>query len=200
MLGGLWSLPTGQITLPTAAKGKSALYVVPQKPLILTAAVSLRELVTYPIILDQTEWEAAEPGITRDLHTLRVGEPVQREGWDKQKSWHQLLSLGELQSLAIVRLLFHQPRLAILDDCLSGVGNDIIATVYRLFDERSIRVITCAQSLPAAAVRYHGRELRLGQSTDSGWSEHTIYTVSPDDTCNEEEPAAGAAQAWTEVD
>ena len=200
VLGGLWSVPAGTVTLPTAVKGRSALYIVPQKPLILTAPVSLRELVTYPVLLDQAEWEAAEPGLARDLTTLKVIELVEREGWVTAKLWHQLLSMGELQSLAMVRLLFHQPRLVILDDCLSGVGEDINAIIYQLFEDRSIRVVTCAQSLSAASLRYHGRELRLGQSTPSGWSEHQISPppVSPHlerdiDADKKEEPADGPA-------
>ena len=60
------------------------------------------------------------------------------------------------------------------DDCLSAVSDDVVAAVFELFGERGITCCFCSQRLPAAAARFFGRELRLGENTEVGWSEHRL--------------------------
>ena len=117
VVSGLWALPAGTIALPTSTDGEpAALHFVPQKLLVLTAPESLRDFVTYPTSLSEDEFAAAEADIRRDLATLKLVRLVDREGWETKRFWHERLSLGEMQSLAMARLLFHRPRLAVLGE------------------------------------------------------------------------------------
>ena len=78
---------------------------------------------------------------------------VDREGWDETKPWHDRLSLGEQQVIAIVRLLHRNPapRFVVLDECLSGVGEETTRAIFEIFAARQIRVIAIAQTISAGA-------------------------------------------------
>ena len=101
---------------------------------------------------------------------LRVDSLLEREGWSTAKEWHELLSLGEQQSLAIVRLLHQRPRYAVLDECMSAVDPAVTHEVYAAFDRRGITAISFGQALPPSGVAraHHSREIRLGGG-GGGW-------------------------------
>jgi ABC-type uncharacterized transport system fused permease/ATPase subunit len=52
------------------------------------------------------------------------------------------LSLGEKQRLAIARVIHHNPRFAILDECTSGVAAAMERRLYYLLNARNISYIT----------------------------------------------------------
>ena len=170
VITGLWPLPLGEAAIP-----QGRVYTCPQKLLVPTSAISLRDFLTYPTVLGMDE--EREKVLHHDLQTLRVEGIVDREGLDAVQAWHTRLSFGEQQSLAIVRLLFHcgggggdgTGSFAIIDDCVSGIKPEILEEVYALFVERGIRVVTCIEALTPPLDKVHGRELRLGQRNAQGW-------------------------------
>ena len=70
-------------------------------------------------------------------------------------SWHVSsagqLSAGEVQRLAIARLLLERPCLAVLDEATSAVGSDTALALYGAIRAAGIATLTLAQ---------HGSELR----------------------------------------
>ena len=147
VVNGLWALPAGTIALPTSTGGEpAALHFVPQKLLVLTAPESLRDFVTYPTSLSEDEFAAAEADIRRDLATLKLVGLVDREGWEK-RFWHERLSLGEMQSLAMARLLFHRPRLAVLGEH-GHLPTNVLLSVFKPM------VLCCANPQTTACRRF----------------------------------------------
>jgi ABC-type uncharacterized transport system fused permease/ATPase subunit len=57
---------------------------------------------------------------------------------DTARNWEDLLSLGEQQRIAIIRLMLHRPALAILDECTSAISESQQETFYRLL--RSLKI------------------------------------------------------------
>ena len=51
-------------------------------------------------------------------------------GWDRWARWEDVLSLGEQQRMGIARMLYHQPRFAVLDECTSAVSVDAEEQLY----------------------------------------------------------------------
>ena len=73
------------------------------------------------------------------LEEVHVAYLVDREGgWSARANWADVLSLGEQQRIAIIRLILHRPALAILDECTSAISESQQETFYRLL--RSLKI------------------------------------------------------------
>ncbi len=83
-------------------------------------------------------------------------------------NWHEVLSLGEQQRLAIARLIFHKPAFAILDECTSAVPDAMVELLYRVCRENGITYITISHR--PALKRHHEFILTIGEATESKWS------------------------------
>lgn len=51
---------------------------------------------------------------------------------DRIERWPDLLSVGEQQRLAMIRLYYHQPKFAVLDECTSSISSDLERECYRI--------------------------------------------------------------------
>ena len=96
-----------------------------------------------------------------------------------------------------MRLLYHQPSFAVLDEATSGLAPDIVSTVYATFQKREIRVITITQALMEPALRYHTRALYLGECRSSGWRIQELRTrETPTSVAPNEAPADQKHDEW----
>lgn len=54
---------------------------------------------------------------------------------DRVEKWPDILSAGEQQRLAMIRLYYHSPKFAVLDECTSSISSDLEHECYRIATE-----------------------------------------------------------------
>ena len=69
-------------------------------------------------------------------------------------------------------------------------GDEVVRAIYEIFAARGIRAITVSQALSGAAREFHTRELRMGESSDQGWSLGAVATEAPGGQTGEDEDDA----------
>ncbi len=75
-----------------------------------------------------------------------------------------MLSPGELQRLSIARVLYHQPRLALLDEPISAVSASVGCTLLRALREAGISLVTFGQEDCAVLRNMHDIVVTLGDT------------------------------------
>jgi ABC-type uncharacterized transport system fused permease/ATPase subunit len=93
-------------------------------------------------------------------------------GWDREVRWEDVLSLGEQQRMGIARMLYHQPRFAVLDECTSAVSVDAEEELYRAAMTSGTTCVTVSQRLTLP--EFHQFELKVGVNEARGWSAAAI--------------------------
>jgi ABC-type multidrug transport system ATPase subunit len=87
------------------------------------------------------------------------------EGFSATKSWETELSKGEAQCIGLLRLLYHQPQWALLDECTSAMAHELQSQCYQLLAERGIATISAVSQHDEEALEmlrpFHAQELTL---------------------------------------
>ncbi|CAO1628231.1 unnamed protein product [Parajaminaea phylloscopi] len=155
VIAGLWPVWAGEMRRPT----QRDIFFLPQRPYL--SAGSLREQVIYPTTYPQ--WRAAggtDEALLQILRDVNLAYLPDREGgWETRKEWKDVLSGGEKQRINFARLLFHEPKLAVLDECTSAVSTDVEGGMYATAKKMGISLLTISTRL--TLLRYHNVLLRL---------------------------------------
>ena len=167
-LGGLWEAKSGTITKPGCLLSEGlhetgGVYYLPQKPYNVTG--TLIEQIAYPV--KQGGCGSALRDILTDEQMREIlGEVdlvylMDQHGVDKEVAWGEVLSLGEMQRMAMARLLFHKPDFAILDECTSAVSGEMERRLYEtILRTRGTSFITISHR-PVLKM-YHDQLLTIG--------------------------------------
>ncbi|KAI7098048.1 ABC transporter transmembrane region 2 [Hortaea werneckii] len=167
IIAGLWPTYRGLTSRPRQI-GQDGIMFLPQRPYLSPG--TLRDQVIYP----HTELDMREPSSPSagrhttsdaDLETILAAAklpylPSREGGWDTRKNWKDVLSGGEKQRISLARLLYHEPRYAIIDEGTSAVSSDVEGLLYETCKRKGITLITI--STRASLKRYHGFLLTLG--------------------------------------
>lgn len=175
IVSGLWPVYRGLVSRPRST-GTDGIMFLPQRPYLSVG--TLRDQVIYP----DGELEMRNKG-RRDIELKHVLEeaklgylPDREGGWDTRKEWKDVLSGGEKQRMGIARLLYHEPRYAVIDEGTSAVSSDVEGLLYENCKEKGITLITI--STRASLKRYHTFNLSLGGGDDGNeWAFTRIGTV-----------------------
>ena len=116
-LAGIWPYVNGRVALPA----KKAIMFVPQKPYLPLG--TLRQALLYP-----GHQETTDPALKCLMTLCRIDYLA--EQLDVEADWSHVLSVGEQQRLAFVRIFLQQPRWLFLDEATSALDEATEAYLY----------------------------------------------------------------------
>ncbi len=128
---------SGSISLPSKI-GEGGVFFLPQRPYMINA--SLREELLYPsmAVPSSVTTSIVDDRIRELFKTFDLGHLLQLYGLDAVRNWDDVLSLGEQQRVAMVRLMLHKPSVAMLDECTSAVDEHQQNLFYKLLRDQGM--------------------------------------------------------------
>ncbi len=155
-IAGLWDSGTGAIIRPPLED----MLFLPQKPYMLLG--TLRNQLTYP----HDSLDISDAELYKILQEVNLPDLADRfGGFDVEKDWEDVLSLGEQQRLAFARILINQPRYAILDEATSALDINNEAGLYNHLLNTDTTFVSVGHR--PSLVQYHKKILNL--SENDGW-------------------------------
>ncbi len=148
-IAGLWPWGSGEI----ATMKDACMFLMPQQPYMPLG--SLRRAMTCPM----PAGSVTDTELRNLMATTGLGHLVPR--LDTLEPWHQVLSGGEKQRIAFVRLFLSQPDIVIMDEATSALDPDSQTLMMSLLADRlpDVAVISISHR-PELAV-FHDRQLRF---------------------------------------
>lgn len=145
-LAGFWPYTEGRLTLPPA----SDMMFIPQKPYIPMGTPA--EAASYPL-------DAADPKILIPL-LIECGLSHLAEKIDTEADWSHILSLGEQQKLAFVRVFLRKPKWVFLDEATSAMDEETEEKMYRrLTSLKDTTIVSVGHR--STLDQWHDRTLRI---------------------------------------
>lgn len=164
VLAGLWNLSSGIMKCPKEI-GNDGILFLPQKPFMVIG--NLKDQLIYPD-LDESSTSDITPELdsqlTKLLKILDLSHLKDIYGWKQVIRWENVLSLGEQQRICLLRLLYHKPRVAVLDESTSALNIELVQRVYSLLSDLHITFISVGN--PGLSM-YHDQVLEL--DGNGGW-------------------------------
>ncbi len=99
---------------------------------------SLRDQLTFPTNSDTTD-SSHDEQLKKILQLLDLGHLLDLvdNDWNAVLPWEDVLSIGEQQRVAMARLFYHNPSVAILDECTSALDTKLQERCTRIFQPRN---------------------------------------------------------------
>ena len=153
-LAGIWPYGCGNVSLPSGWRSM----FLPQRPYLPLG--SLRLAIYYPQPVPEKE--------TADLRSLleRFGIGSLAERLDEVDDWSRILSLGEQQRLAFIRILLFRPDIVFLDESTSAMDEQREAEAYDILKELLPEMAVISVGHRSTLFKKHDKRLQL---TGSGW-------------------------------
>lgn len=151
-LAGIWPYGTGKVTVP---QGWRTMFL-PQRPYLPLG--SLRRAIYYPQPVPEKE--------TADLPSLmaRLGIGHLADKLDTVDDWSRILSLGEQQRLAFIRILLLQPDIVFLDESTSAMDEKREAEAYDLLKEMLPNMAAVSVGHRSTLLQKHDKQLVLAEN------------------------------------
>lgn len=160
-IAGLWPWGTGRVLIPPAAR----IMFVPQKPYIPHGA--LRDALTYPGPVTDVQDE----DLRRYLQRCGLGHLSGR--LDHVDKWDKILSGGEQQRLAFVRMLVQKPEIIVMDEATAALDEASQESMMTLMSEYLAASLVISVGHRPSLDQYHTRLIDLKRrSTGAEMSEN----------------------------
>ncbi len=160
-IAGLWDAGTGAIYRPELDK----MLFLPQRPYMIIG--TLKEQLIYP----RVEKNISETELQNILNLVNLPHLAEKfGGFEVEKDWGEVLSLGEQQRVAFARIFLNQPEYAILDEATSALDGNNEANLYQHLLETKTTFISVGHR--DSLKTYHQLLLRI--SEDKSWQLSSI--------------------------
>ena len=148
-IAGIWPYGTGEISLPT---GWRTMFL-PQRPYLPLG--SLRRAIYYP----QPVPENTDDNLTGLLE--RFGLQNLAGQLDAVDDWSRILSLGEQQRLAFIRILLLRPDIVFLDESTSALDEPREAQAYEILHQLLPQMALVSVGHRSSLLNCHDKQLVL---------------------------------------
>ncbi|KAK9810744.1 hypothetical protein WJX73_004440 [Symbiochloris irregularis] len=163
-ISGLWTSGSGRVHTPS----DSNCFFLPQKPFMPLG--SLRDQLLFPSGDWTTPLGRGRKGLMVGDHELEKlldavclpGLMDRLGGLDVELEFAHVLSQGEQQRVAFLRLLLHQPKLAFLDEATGALDTPTESALYRLLQQQCHTYISIGHRKELIA--YHTHVLMFNKS------------------------------------
>lgn len=145
VLAGLWPYAEGKMELPA----EGAMLFIPQKPYLPFG--TLRHALSYP------GEDAGDDALIPLMKQCRMEKHIDQ--LDTQGDWMQVLSLGEQQKAAFVRILLQRPAWLFLDEASSAMDEDTEAALYGLLTHLPSTIISVGHR--STLDKFHERSVEI---------------------------------------
>ncbi|KAK5583803.1 hypothetical protein RB653_005405 [Dictyostelium firmibasis] len=165
VINGLWPFFKGSINRPE----NEDMFFLPQQPYLIFG--TLEEQILYPFSKKQ---KRIPKSIMKQLFKrFEIDYLLDRERFIKNSAqindlthnWLNQLSPGEQQLIAIIRLIYHKPKFALMDESTSSIPQSIEERVYSVAKELDITTISVGHRI--SLLKYHSTLLRFDK--DKNW-------------------------------
>lgn len=148
-IAGIWPYGTGEISLPT---GWRTMFL-PQRPYLPLG--SLRRAIYYP--------QPVPENIDDNLAGLleRFGLQKLADQLDAVDDWSRILSLGEQQRLAFIRILLLRPDIVFLDESTSALDEPREAQAYEILHQMLPHMAVVSVGHRSSLLNCHDKQLVL---------------------------------------
>jgi putative ATP-binding cassette transporter len=149
ILAGLWPYGYGQVILPS-----EPIFFVPQKSYMPIS--TLKNALIYP-----SEIKTKDEEIIKLLELLKLDHLTQ--SLHIKHDWGMILSPGEQQRIAIIRLLIHRPKWVIMDEPTSSLDDDLQEIVFKLLSDylKDSAIVTLAHTKELK--KYHNKQININK-------------------------------------
>lgn len=161
VLAGLWPVYRGLVSKPLPQD----IAFIPQRAYLSYG--TLRDQIIYP----DSHADMLQKGITDDdlmkiLEEVKLAYIPSREGgWEARRTWKDVFSGGEKQRTMFARVLYQQPKFAVIDEGTSAVSADVEGLLYETSKKHGITLITISHR--PSLLKYHSMQLKVGLGDDN---------------------------------
>lgn len=149
-IAGLWNSGTGAIYRPDLSR----MLFLPQKPYMILG--TLRSQLIYP----HDSLDVSDSQLNDALEKVNLADLAEQSGgFDVEKDWEEVLSLGEQQRLAFARVLINQPRYVILDEATSALDVKNEANLYKYLLNTNTTFVSVGHR--TSLIKYHRLLLQI---------------------------------------
>lgn len=163
---GMWDAGEGTIVRPPLDR----MQLIPERPYLPPG--TLREV----LVPTTATAEVSVENLQEVLDTLGIGRVVERAGgFNIERHWEDILSLGEQQMIVFARLLFANPQLAFFDRPGTALSPSQVRIILKLLSERSVSYLVIGD----------------GDDSENPGAYDAVLEINEDGTWLQRPPASG---------